>query len=152
MRSILKFNRPSANSFFNCHNPKGIKFITRLRLGLSHLRVMVLRSQSLNGFNHISQTKFFCGTWGYLLSSWNNNLWFFTRTYLRPASLPNIYKWFTTAIKWNWVILQFRRYLYLLSRLAGLGIMCKDRSGPHYHSWKPRKRRLWWVMKHPTLH
>ena len=24
--------------FFNCHNPKGIKFITRLRLGLSHLR------------------------------------------------------------------------------------------------------------------
>ena len=37
-RSILKFIRPSANSFFNCHNPKGIKFITRLRLGLSHLR------------------------------------------------------------------------------------------------------------------
>ena len=36
-RSILKFIRPSANSFFNCHNPKGIKFITRLRLGLSHL-------------------------------------------------------------------------------------------------------------------
>ena len=29
---------PSANSLFNCHNPKGIKFITRLRLGLSHLR------------------------------------------------------------------------------------------------------------------
>ena len=37
-RSILKFIRPSANSFFNCHNPKGIKFITRLRLGLSHFR------------------------------------------------------------------------------------------------------------------
>ena len=37
-KSILKFIRPSANSFFNCHNPKGIKFITRLRLGLSHLR------------------------------------------------------------------------------------------------------------------
>ena len=36
--SILKFIRPSANSLFNCHNPKGIKFITRLRLGLSHLR------------------------------------------------------------------------------------------------------------------
>ena len=36
-KSILKFIRPSANSFFNCHNPKGIKFITRLRLGLSHL-------------------------------------------------------------------------------------------------------------------
>ena len=29
--------RPSANSLFNCHNPKGIKFITRIQLGLSHL-------------------------------------------------------------------------------------------------------------------
>ena len=28
-RSILKFIRPSANSFFNCHNSKGIKFIIR---------------------------------------------------------------------------------------------------------------------------
>ena len=37
-KRILKFIRPSANSFFNCHNPKGIKFIIRLRLGLSHLR------------------------------------------------------------------------------------------------------------------
>ena len=37
-KNILKFIRPSANSLFNCHNPKGIKFITRLRLGLSHLR------------------------------------------------------------------------------------------------------------------
>ena len=36
-KSILKFIRPSANSLFNCHNPKGIKFITRLWLGLSHL-------------------------------------------------------------------------------------------------------------------
>ena len=34
----MKFIRPSANSLFNCHNLKGIKFITRLRLGLSHLR------------------------------------------------------------------------------------------------------------------
>ena len=29
---------PSARSLFNCHNPEGIKFITMLRLGLSHLR------------------------------------------------------------------------------------------------------------------
>ena len=34
----LNFIRPSPNSFFNCHNPKGIKLITRLRPGLSHLR------------------------------------------------------------------------------------------------------------------
>ena len=36
-KNIQKFIRPSANSLFNCHNSKGIKFITRLRLGLSHL-------------------------------------------------------------------------------------------------------------------
>ena len=35
---ILDFIRPSPNSFFDCHNPKGIKLITRLRLSLSHLR------------------------------------------------------------------------------------------------------------------
>ena len=33
---VLKFIWPKANSFFNCLNPKGVKFITRLRLGLSH--------------------------------------------------------------------------------------------------------------------
>ena len=37
-KSILNFIRPSPNSLFNCHNPKGIKFITGRRLGLSHLR------------------------------------------------------------------------------------------------------------------
>ena len=36
--SILKFIRPSPNKIFRCHNPKGIKLLTRLRLGLSHLR------------------------------------------------------------------------------------------------------------------
>ena len=36
-KSILSFIRPSPNSIFNCHNPKELKFITRLRLGLSHL-------------------------------------------------------------------------------------------------------------------
>ena len=36
--NILKFIRPFLNSVYNCHNPKGIFLITRLRLGLSHLR------------------------------------------------------------------------------------------------------------------
>ena len=36
--NILKFIRPSSNSFFDCHNPIGINYITRIRLGLSHLR------------------------------------------------------------------------------------------------------------------
>ena len=34
----MKFIRPSSNSIFNFHNPKGIKLITRLKLCLSHLR------------------------------------------------------------------------------------------------------------------
>ena len=36
--SILQFIRPTPNRTFNCHNSVGIKLITRLRLGLSHLR------------------------------------------------------------------------------------------------------------------
>ena len=35
---ILNFIRPSPNSVFDIRNPKGIKLIIRLRLGLSHLR------------------------------------------------------------------------------------------------------------------
>ena len=37
-KSILKFIRPSTNSNFNCHSPKGIKLITGLSLDLSKLR------------------------------------------------------------------------------------------------------------------
>ena len=32
------FIRPSPNRVFNCHNCKGIKYLTILHLGLSHLR------------------------------------------------------------------------------------------------------------------
>ena len=35
--NFLKFIRPTANNIFGCHNLKGIKYLTRLRLGLSHL-------------------------------------------------------------------------------------------------------------------
>ena len=34
----MRFIRPSEDAIFNFHNPSGIKLITRLRLGLSHLR------------------------------------------------------------------------------------------------------------------
>ena len=37
-KNILQFIRPSPNSTFNCHNPQGVKLLTRLRIGLSHLR------------------------------------------------------------------------------------------------------------------
>ena len=36
--NILTFIRPSLNSVYNCHSLKALKFITRLRLGLIHLR------------------------------------------------------------------------------------------------------------------
>ena len=35
---VLKFITFSRNCIFECHNPQGIKFLTRLCLGLSHLR------------------------------------------------------------------------------------------------------------------
>ena len=38
LSSILKFIRPSPNSFYGGQNIMGIKLVTRLRLGLSHLR------------------------------------------------------------------------------------------------------------------
>ena len=36
--SLLKFIRPSGNSVFNCHNPRGVKLLIRLRIDSSHLR------------------------------------------------------------------------------------------------------------------
>ena len=36
--SILKFIRSSSSNVFNCNNYKGIRLITWLRLGMSHLR------------------------------------------------------------------------------------------------------------------
>ena len=35
--NILKFIRPKTSNVYYCHNLKGIKVLTRLRLGLSHL-------------------------------------------------------------------------------------------------------------------
>ena len=36
-KMFFKFIRPSGNSVFKCHNPKGVKLLTRRRLGLCHL-------------------------------------------------------------------------------------------------------------------
>ena len=36
--NIVQFVRPLRNNVYGCHNPKGIKLLTRLRLSLSHLR------------------------------------------------------------------------------------------------------------------
>ena len=60
-KQILKFIRPGPNSTFNVHNPHGIKRLTRLRVGLSHLREQKFRynfktpyTHSVNNFSLLS--------------------------------------------------------------------------------------------------
>ena len=36
--TLLQFEKPLENSVFTCHNPIGIRYLTRLKLGFSHLR------------------------------------------------------------------------------------------------------------------
>ena len=52
-KKLLKFIRPSGNSIFRCHNPKGIKLLTRLRLGLSHLREHKFKHGFLDSLNPV---------------------------------------------------------------------------------------------------
>ena len=56
-KKLLKFIRPSGNSVFKCHNPKGIKLLTRLRLGLSHLREHKFRHDFLDSLNPVVVVK-----------------------------------------------------------------------------------------------
>ena len=52
-KNLLKFIRPSGNSVFRYHNPKRIKLLTRLRLGLSRLREHKFKHGFLDSFNPI---------------------------------------------------------------------------------------------------
>ena len=52
-KSISKFVRPSSNSIFNCHSPKGIKVITRLKLDPSHFREHKFRHNHQDTLNPI---------------------------------------------------------------------------------------------------
>ena len=51
--SLLKFVRPVANSVFELNNPYGLKLLTRLRLGLSHLRYHKFRHDFQDCINPI---------------------------------------------------------------------------------------------------
>ena len=51
--SLLKFVRPVANSVFEINNPYGLKLLTRLRLGLSHLRYHKFRHNFQDCINPI---------------------------------------------------------------------------------------------------
>ena len=46
--SLLKTGRPHANSTYRIHNPVGIRLLTRLRLGLSHLNEHKFRHNFVN--------------------------------------------------------------------------------------------------------
>ena len=48
---MLKFIRPTANSIFGCPNPIGVKLLTRIRLGLSHLREHKFKCSFHDTFN-----------------------------------------------------------------------------------------------------
>ena len=53
----MDFIRPSLNSIFNIYNPYGIKLLTRLRLGLSHLNEHKFK----HGFNDTINPICICG-------------------------------------------------------------------------------------------
>ena len=48
---ILSFIRPLPNKVSNSHNPQGLKLLTRLRLGLSHLRYHKFKHNFLDTIN-----------------------------------------------------------------------------------------------------
>ena len=48
---MLKFIRPTASSIFGCHNPIGVKLLTRIRLGLSQLREHKFKRSFHDTFN-----------------------------------------------------------------------------------------------------
>ena len=51
---LLKFGRPIQNSIFKIHDPLGIKLLTRLRLGLSHLNEHRFRHNFQDCLNPLS--------------------------------------------------------------------------------------------------
>ena len=52
-KKLSKFIRPSGNSVFRFHNPKGIELLTRLRIGLSHLQEHKFKHGFLDSLNPI---------------------------------------------------------------------------------------------------
>ena len=52
--NILKFIRPTANNILGCYNLTGIKYLTRLRLGLSHLHEHKFKNNFQDTLNPLS--------------------------------------------------------------------------------------------------
>ena len=47
-KRILSFFRPIPNSIYNIHNPLGIKYLTGLRIGFSHLKEHKFKHNRIN--------------------------------------------------------------------------------------------------------
>ena len=50
-KRILSFTRPMPNSIYNIHNPLGIKYLTRLRIGISQLKEHKFRNNFQDSIN-----------------------------------------------------------------------------------------------------
>ena len=61
--NIRKFIRPSSNSVYNCHNLRGICFITKLWLGLSHLKEHKFKHGFQDTLNPLCSWKWFRVQW-----------------------------------------------------------------------------------------
>ena len=72
-KSLLKFIRPSGSSVFNFHNLRGVKLLTRLKLGLSHLRKHKFKHRFQDALNPVRS----CG----------NDIDSF------PSSLSSLFQW-----------------------------------------------------------
>ena len=70
----MRFERPSENPIFSCHNPCGIKLITRLRLGFSHIREHKLRHNFQDTLNLICSCRENSETTNYYLLPFPNYL------------------------------------------------------------------------------
>ena len=51
---LLSFIRPEVNNIFNVHSAKGIKHLTRLRFGFSHLKIHKFRHNFVDAINPLS--------------------------------------------------------------------------------------------------
>ena len=56
--TILNFLRPSPKNVFKSHNPPGIKFLTRLHLGLSHLPEQKFKHNFQDSLNPLCKCTF----------------------------------------------------------------------------------------------
>ena len=57
-KHLLSFIRPEANNIFNVHNAKGIKLLTRLRVGFNHLKEHKFQHNFVDAINPL------CGNFG----------------------------------------------------------------------------------------